>query len=229
MTTLNEGDPALRRAMIVRFSMAIPVLAAVFFIPAGTFAYWEAWVYMAVLLIPGFLAVQSLRRTAPDLLRRRMEMREREMTQRRLVASTSLLFAAIFIVPGLDHRFGWSSVPPLIVFAADAAVLLGFALVWRVFQENRYASRIVRVESGQRVITTGPYAAVRHPMYGGVALMILATPLALGSYWGLLPALSIVPILMVRIHDEERLLESELPGYREYQHKVKHRLIPGIW
>lgn len=229
MPTSELPDRDLRRAMILRFGAAVPVLAAVFFIPAGTLAYWEAWVYMAVLLVPGFLAIQNLRKTAPELLVRRMQMREREVTQSRLVAASSLLFLLIFILPGLDHRFGWSSVPPLVVLAADAVVVLGFALVWRVFRENQYASRVVQVEGGQRVITTGPYASVRHPMYTGVALMILATPVALGSYWALLPALTIVPILMVRIRNEELVLDRDLIGYTEYRRRVKYRLVPGVW
>lgn len=229
MTASELPDRDLRLAMILRFGAAVPVLAAVFFIPAGTLAYWEAWVYMAVLLVPGFLAIQNLRKTSPELLVRRMQMREREVTQSRLVAASSLLFLIIYILPGLDHRFGWSSVPPLVVLAADAVVVFGFALVWRVFRENQYASRVVQVEGGQRVITTGPYASVRHPMYVGVALMILATPVALGSTWGLLPALTIVPILMVRILNEERVLARDLKGYTEYRQQVKYRLVPGVW
>jgi protein-S-isoprenylcysteine O-methyltransferase Ste14 len=158
-----------------------------------------------------------------------MQMREREHAQRRIISLSLLWFVLAFVLPGLDRRFGWSDVPMPVVIAADLLVLLGYGLIVLVFRENQYASRTVRVEQGQRVITTGPYAWVRHPMYLGVTVMYLASPVALGSWWALLPALLIVPILVARILNEEQVLERELPGYREYEQRTRRRLVPGVW
>jgi protein-S-isoprenylcysteine O-methyltransferase Ste14 len=221
--------PGLARKVLIRIALILPVLWAVFFIPAGTLAYWEAWVYLAVLLIPFAFAVLYLFKTSPALLERRMQTREREPAQRRLISLSLLWFILAFILPGLDRRFGWSDVPVPVVLAADLLVLLGYGIVILAFRENQYASRIVQVEQDQQVITTGPYALVRHPMYVGAMLMYGASPLALGSYWALIPALVIVPILVVRIANEEQVLERELPGYPEYRQATRYRLLPGIW
>jgi protein-S-isoprenylcysteine O-methyltransferase Ste14 len=204
-------------------------MGAVFFIAAGTLAYWQAWIYMGVLLIPMFFAFRWLLKNSPELLERRMKFRERDRTQSRIQALAVPYFLLAFIIPGLDQRFGWSSVPPPITLAADVVVVLGYGLIIRVFMENQYAGRTVRVDQGQHVISTGPYAYVRHPMYLGVMLMYLVSPLALGSYWALLPAAMIIPILVVRAVNEERLLDSELKDYPEYRKAVRYRLLPGIW
>ena len=221
--------PGLARKVLIRIALILPVLWAVFFIPAGTLAYWEAWVYLAVLLIPFAFAVLYLFKSSPALLERRMQTREREPAQRRLISLSLLWFILAFILPGLDRRFGWSDVPVPVVLAADLLVLLGYGIVVLAFRENQYASRIVQVEQGQQVITTGPYALVRHPMYLGAMLMYAASPLALGSYWALIPALLIVPILVARIIGEEKVLERDLPGYADYTQRTRYRLIPGIW
>ena len=205
------------------------VLAAVLFIPAGTLKYWEAWVYIAVLLIPMAFAVRYLLRRSPELLERRLQVRERETAQKRVIGAGWILFLAMFILPGLDFRFGWSSVPVPVVLAADLIVLLGYGLIIRVFAENQYAARTVQVEEEQRVIKTGPYAIVRHPMYVGTLMMYLVTPLALGSYWALIPAAFIIPMLVVRIRNEEQVLERDLAGYREYKLETKYRVVPGVW
>ena len=205
------------------------VLAAVLFIPAGTLKYWEAWVYMGVLLIPMSFAVRYLLKHSPELLERRLQVREREATQKRVIGAGWVLFLAMFILPGLDFRFGWSSVPVPVVLAADLIVLLGYGLIIRVFAENQYAARTVQVEEEQRVIKTGPYAIVRHPMYVGTLMMYLVTPLALGSYWALIPAAFIIPMLVVRIRNEEQVLERDLAGYQEYKLETKYRVVPGVW
>ena len=205
------------------------VLAAVLFIPAGTLKYWEAWVYIAVLLIPMAFAVRYLLKHSPELLERRLQVRERETAQKRVIGAGWILFLAMFILPGLDFRFGWSSVPVPVVLAADLIVLLGYGLIIRVFAENQYAARTVQVEEEQRVIKTGPYAIVRHPMYVGTLMMYLVTPLALGSYWALIPAAFIIPMLVVRIRNEEQVLERDLAGYREYKLETKYRVVPGVW
>jgi protein-S-isoprenylcysteine O-methyltransferase Ste14 len=226
-TTLDRSGTA--RKVYVRVVLIVPVLAAVFFIPAGTLAYWEAWLYLGVLLIPFAFVVSYFLRNNRAFLERRMQTREREPAQRRIIGLSFIWFALTFILPGLDRRFGWSDVPVPVVLAADLVVLLGYGLIVLVFRENQYAARIVRVEEGQRVITTGPYAIVRHPMYMGTLLMYLASPLALGSWWALLPALLIIPILVARIRNEEQVLERELPGYPEYSRRVHRRLFPGLW
>ena len=219
----------LRRIVYSRFAIALVVLPLFFFVPAGTVRYWEAWVYLAILLIPVFFVMRYLLRHDPAFLERRMRMREREKPQRRVIALSFLWFFLVFILPGIDQRFGWSDVPVAAVLAADLLVLLGYGVILRVFRENRYASRVVEVTEGQPVIQTGPYAIIRHPMYLGAATMYLATPVALGSWWALLPALLIVPILVLRILNEEKVLAEQLPGYREYMHKTPYRLIPGVW
>ena len=158
-----------------------------------------------------------------------MRMREREREQRLIIKVAYLWFLLAFILPGLDWRWGWSAVPTWLVIVADMLVLAGYGIFLLVLRENRYASRTVQVEQGQRVISSGPYAIVRHPMYIGSMLMYLASPLALGSYWAMLPALLIIPILVARIINEEKVLLRELPGYEEYTRKTVYRLVPGIW
>jgi protein-S-isoprenylcysteine O-methyltransferase Ste14 len=209
--------------------MAIPALGLMLFLPAGTLNYWEAWLYITVLFVPAFFMVQYLIRHDPALLERRMRMKEKEREQRVIIKLSYLYYLAIFLLPGFDKRFGWSDSPVWLTLTASALVILGYVFVMRVFRENSYASRIVEVEHGQKVIDTGPYALVRHPMYLGVTLLYVMTPLALGSYWSLIPALAIFPLLVARILNEEKVLANELAGYREYQKKVKYRIIPFVW
>ena len=213
----------------MRLLVGIPLLMVLFFLPAGTYAYWEAWLYMAMLVAALALVVIYLLNHNPELLARRLRLREREPAQRWIARLSYLYFLLIYLLPSFDRRFGWSNVPAAVVVAADAVVLLGYGLCFLVFKENRFASRIIEVEAGQQVISSGPYGIVRHPMYAGVALMYLFSPLALGSYWAMLPALLIIPILVARIRHEEGLLERELPGYREYAERTKYRLVPGLW
>lgn len=229
MENASPAVPGTARKVFVRVALILPVLMAILFIPAGTLAYWEAWVYLAVLLIPFFFVLGYFLKINPEFLERRMQMRERESAQRRIINLSLLWFILAFILPGLDERFGWSDVPVPVVILADLLVLLGYGLVVLVFRENQYASRTVQVEQGQQVISTGPYALVRHPMYLGAIVMYLASPVALGSYWALLPALAIVPILVARIVNEEQVLARELSGYVEYRQVTRYRLIPGIW
>ena len=221
--------PGLARTVYTRALLAVPALWAILFVPAGTLAYWEAWLYLAILLLPMFFVFRYLLKHDPQLLERRMQMREREVAQRRIITLSYLYFLVAFTLPGFDRRWGWSDVPPLVVIAADLVVMLGYGMFVLVLRENQYAARTIQVEQGQRVISSGPYALVRHPMYLGVTLMYLASPLALGSYWALLPALLIVPILVARIINEEKVLERDLDGYREYKQITRYRLLPGVW
>ena len=222
-------QPGLARTVWTRLLLAIPALGALLFLPAGTLAYWEAWLYLAILLIPMLCVFRYLLKNDPQLLARRMRMRERELAQRRIIAASSLYFLVVFTLPGFDQRWGWSDVPLWAVIAADLVVLFGYGIFISVLRENQYASRTIQVEQGQRVISSGPYALVRHPMYLGVTLMYLASPLALGSYWALLPALLIAPILIARIVNEEKVLDRDLPGYGEYKQVTRYRLLPRVW
>ena len=227
---MDAGEEKILKKKIVLLVPALfLVLGLVFFVPAGTLDYWEAWIYCVVLLVPFLFVLAYLLRTDPELLVRRTRLRENEPAQRRIVGASALLFLIGFLIPGLDRRFGWSEIPVWAVLAADALVILGYALVFLVFRENPFASRVVQVDAGQTVISTGPYAVVRHPMYLGVSIMWLATPVALGSYWAL-PVFLILPFVLVfRIRNEEEVLLRELPGYREYTQVVRYRLIPGVW
>lgn len=219
----------LRKKIILLVPVVFLGLGLIFFVPAGTLDYWEAWVYCAVLLVPFLFVLTYLLRNDPELLVRRMRLNERESAQKRIIRVSSLIFFTGFLIPGLDHHYGWSDIPVEAVLAADILVMVGYALVFLVFRENPFASRVVEVEQGQSVISTGPYALVRHPMYLGTSIMWLATPIALGSFWAL-PIFLILPVVLVyRIMNEEEVLLRELPGYREYTRKVKYRLIPGIW
>jgi protein-S-isoprenylcysteine O-methyltransferase Ste14 len=211
------------------FAVGALGLALLLFGTAGTIAYWEAWLYLAVLFIPIFVVLVYLTLRDPDLLRRRLQSREARPAQRRIIGGAAYIILLALVIPGFDHRFGWSDLPPAVVLAADGIVLLGYLLFIRVLRENSYAARTITVEAGQQVITTGPYRRIRHPMYSAILLIYLATPLALGSIWGVLPALLLPWILAQRATDEERLLAEELPGYRDYLAITKYRFVPGIW
>jgi protein-S-isoprenylcysteine O-methyltransferase Ste14 len=215
--------------VLSRYLMAFFALAAMFFLSAGTLAYWEAWLYLAILFIPMAFVMVYLLKNDPQLLERRMHMREREKAQKRIISFSWLWFLLAFLLPGLDHRFGWSDVPVGVVLLAAGLVLLGYGLVFWVFRANSYASRVIEVAQGQQVIDSGPYAIIRHPMYIGSIVLYVFSPLTLGSWWAMIPALPIIPILVLRILNEEKLLVKDLPGYEAYRQKVKYRLLPGIW
>lgn len=220
----------MERMVITRFSGALLFLCLIFFLSAGTVWYWQAWVYLAILFVPVTFVAAYLFKHSPDLLERRMRTKEKEPRQNLIIRLGLIFFLITFAVPGLDRRFGWTSVPPSVVVLGDVMVIAGYALVAWVFKENRYASRIIEVEKGQTVVTTGPYRIVRHPMYLGTILMYGFTSLALGSYWALIPAVGLmVPVLVARIKNEEEVLARELKGYREYMARTRYRLIPGIW
>jgi protein-S-isoprenylcysteine O-methyltransferase Ste14 len=219
----------LKKIFFGRLLVFFPIWLAVFFLPAGTFAYWEAWVYLAILFIPMILGFAYWIKNDPQLLERRMRMREKKAEQKRIINIFYLCFLITFLLPGFDHRFEWSNVPVVVVIVADIFILIGYGIFFIVVRENRYASRTIEVEQEQKIISSGPYAIVRHPMYLGVLLMCVSSPLALGSYWAMIPSLLIIPLLAGRIWNEENLLVRELEGYQEYLQKTKYRLIPGIW
>lgn len=212
-----------------RVAIAVPMLLVLLFLPAGTFAYWEAWALLAVLLVPGAAALVYLVRHDRALLERRLKSSEPEPRQRLLMRLATAAILVSVIVAGLDRRFGWSDLPAWLVFLADALVLSGYGIFHVVIRANPWASRVVEIESRQQVVTTGPYAVVRHPMYVGTLLIYLAAPLALGSWWGLVPATLLVPTIAARILNEESLLARDLEGYADYATRVRWRLVPGVW
>ncbi len=219
----------LRKAVIIRFAMFFIVLGLLFFLPAGTFNYWEAWVYIFVLSIPMVILVRYLYKHDPQLLERRMRTRERQKTQKWVIGLSWLFFLPAFIIPGFDRRFEWSHVPLAVIVISFLLVLSGYLLFALVLKTNSYASRVIEVEKGQKVITTGPYAIVRHPMYIAVLVIYVFSPLALGSYWAMLPLPLLLILLVFRIKGEEKELLENLEGYKEYVMKTKYRLLPGIW
>jgi protein-S-isoprenylcysteine O-methyltransferase Ste14 len=202
------------------------------FVPAGTARYWQAWIYLAVFFGSSLLITLYLMKKDPALLKRRLSggpTAEKEKTQKIIMFFTTIGFIALLVVPALDHRFGWSRVPFYIVIAGDLLTALGFYIVFLVYKENTFAFATIRVACDQKVISTGPYAVLRHPMYAGSSLYLLGMPLALGSYWGLLVIAAAMPFLIWRLLDKERFLSKNLQGYTEYCAKVRWRLIPGVF
>jgi protein-S-isoprenylcysteine O-methyltransferase Ste14 len=220
---------ALKAKAVLLFSAAFVVLGIMFFLPAGTLDYWQAWAYMAVTLVPAFFVVLYFLHKDPEFLARRLKMKEKEAKQKLVVKAAGIIFVIGFLLPGLDRRFGWSNVPAEWSLAAALIVLLGYLLCFLVFRENSYAGRTIEVVKGQKVISSGPYSLIRHPMYFGTLLLYLATPIALGSYWALPPFLLMLPILVLRILNEEEVLRRELKGYAQYCKKVRYRLLPHVW
>lgn len=215
--------------VILRFSMLLVLMLLLIFLPAGTFRYWQAWVFAAILIIPMIFVLFYFMKFDPEFLLRRAQFKEREKQQKWLVGLTTPVFLAAFLVPGLDYRFSWSDVPIGLVIAADILILLGYLMIFFVFRQNRYASRIIEVSGDQQVITTGWYGVIRHPMYLGVMIMYLPLPLALGSWWGLIPMVVLPAVLVFRIINEEKVLSENLPGYKDYCRQTRYRVLPGIW
>jgi len=225
--TNNLNTKAWRGIVFLAIAMGL-----LLFVPAGSIDYWQAWVYLAVFFGASLLITLYLMRKDPALLRRRLSSgptAEKEKTQKIIMSFTTIGFIALLVVPALDYRFTWSTVPLYTIIAGDILTALGFYIVFLAYKENTFASGIIEVAQDQRVISTGPYAIVRHPMYAGGSLYLLGMPLALGSYWGLLVLAAMMPILIWRLFDEERFLSKNLPGYTEYRAKVRWRLIPRVF
>lgn len=219
----------LKQKALSYFLLGVIISGAFLFIPAGSFDFWQGWVYLGVLFIPGTLASFYFLKHDPKLIERRMRMKEKELTQKGVMALSVPLFIIGFIVPGLDYRFGWSEVPVELIIVSNIIVFLSYIAILQVLKVNSYASRVVEVEKDQKVITTGPYALVRHPMYSALLIMLLATPTALGSYWSYIPFFAFFPLLVIRLLNEEEVLKRDLPGYKEYCKKTTYRLIPYVW
>lgn len=220
-----------RRALVSVFVLT-GVLAVLILLPAGSLSYWQAWVYLAVFFLVSMLITLYLIKNDPALLERRMRggpTAEARPSQKIIMLFLSVGFIALIVVPALDHRYGWSQLPSMVSIVGNVLVVIGFYLIALVYRENTFTAATIQIAEDQKVISTGPYAIVRHPMYGSALLYLLGTPLALGSYWGVLVFLAIIPFLIWRILDEEQALAKDLPGYTEYQRRVRYRLLPMIW
>jgi len=223
----TKSQLGLRTLLMTFFGFII--LAVFFFLPAGTFRYREAWVYLAILFIPMMGTMIYLLKKNPKLLERRLNLKERRAQQKGIIKWAIMIYILAFLLPGFDKRFGWSHLPEWLVILSDVMILVGYSIFFMVMRENSYASRTVEIQDGQKVIRSGPYAIVRHPMYVGVLLLYIFSPLALGSWVALIPMLGMIHFIVLRIKDEEKALVEDLEGYREYSQEVRYRLIPGIW
>lgn len=223
---------ALNRRAVFGIVRTLVILVPAVFAPPWTFHYWQGWACLAAFFVPASIISVWVARNDPALLERRLKAgakAEKEKGQKIVQSITAVVFLADFVIPAFDHRFGWSRVPAIVAVAGDLMMLAGFAIVFVVFRENSFTSGIIEVAENQRVISTGPYALVRHPMYVGGLIMLFGIPLALGSWWGMLVNLPMSAAIVWRLLDEERFLVAELPGYQEYCQKVRWRLIRYIW
>ncbi|MDI3315474.1 MAG: isoprenylcysteine carboxylmethyltransferase family protein [Mycobacterium sp.] len=224
MKTLGKG--------VVSAALGLAAFGLMLFLPAWTFHYWQAWAFLAVFALSTWIPSTYLLRTNPAALERRLRagpFAETRMLQKIIISVLLFSFAAMMVVSALDHRFGWSSVPTTVCLLGDVLVALGLGLAMLVIIQNSYAAANITVEPEQKLVTTGLYGLVRHPMYVGNVILMLGIPLALGSYWGLLFLIPGLAALVLRIRDEEQVLEHELAGYDEYRQKVHYRLVPFVW
>ncbi len=214
---------------LTKYIFGLILVGALLFLPAGTFDYSNGWLFISLLFIPIFIFGVVLFIKVPELLEKRLNSREKENTQKGVVAMSGVLFIFGFVIAGLDYRFSWSSVPTPIVITASVILLVSYALYAEVMRENAYLSRTVEVQKGQKVIDTGLYGIIRHPMYAVTLWLFISIPIVLGSFWSLICFLPYIPLFVIRIKNEEKVLENGLEGYIEYKKRVKYRLIPFIW
>jgi protein-S-isoprenylcysteine O-methyltransferase Ste14 len=222
----------LARKAIRGFAQLIIGLGILLFAPAWTLNFWQAWVFLFVFAASAALITVYLWKEDPNLLERRVKAgpgAEKEKSQRLIQLFASVAFIGMILLPALDHRFSWSDIPLFLVIAGDILIALGFLVIFFVFKENTFTAAVIEVAADQKVISTGPYALIRHPMYAGALILLLGTPLALGSWWGLLMFIPFAVIIVWRLLDEERFLSKYLAGYSEYKKKVRYRLIPFVW
>lgn len=228
MATPPSASSLLPRALL-RLVLGVLSIGALIFGPAGSWGFWPGWLYLGALFGPMLGGLTWMLTQAPELLEARLRMREPRSAQRRVIGLSNAFFLAVILLPGLDWRLRGAPLPPALIVAANVGVVACYGFILWVFRVNHWASRVIEVQEGQQVISTGPYAWVRHPMYSGMVALMFCTPLALGSAWALLPALAVPPLLAARIQDEEAALVEGLPGYAEYRARVRWRLLPGVW
>ena len=214
---------------LVKFFCGLLMVALLIFLPAGTLAYGGGWLLVGLLFGPMFIAGLVMLRKSPEFLKKRLDGKEKQATQKGVVALSGLMFIAGFVVAGLDYRFGWSNMPVPVTVVASVLFLAAYVLYAEVMRENAYLSRTIKVEEGQKVVDTGLYGIVRHPMYMATLLLFIMIPIVLGSWYALIPFAFYPAIIIARLKDEEELLTKDLPGYAEYKQKVKYRILPFIW
>ena len=222
-------ESKLLKEALIKFVSGVILVGVLIFLPAWDLKWKNGWLFMVVLFIPMFLAGMVMLIKAPDLLRSRLKAKETQSEQKDVISCSGIMFLAAFILAGLNHHFGWTSIPGWLVAAAVIVFLLAYCLFGEVLRENRYLSRTIEVQEDQEVVSTGLYGIVRHPMYTATVLLFLAMPLILGCWPSFIIMLVYIPIIVKRIKNEEEVLETELKGYAEYKQKVKYRLIPYIW
>jgi protein-S-isoprenylcysteine O-methyltransferase Ste14 len=232
MVNMARSTRVLTRKALIGLVELLGVMGLVLFGPAGTLHWLEGWVFLFIFLAASLGITLDLMKRDPRLLERRLQagaLAEKKIKQKIIQSLASLAFVSTLVVPALDHRFGWSHVALPVNVLGDGLVCLGFLIVFFVFRENTFASATVDVEAEQKVIDTGPYAWVRHPMYAGALVLLVGIPLGLGSYVGLLTVVPMLAVIVFRLLDEETLLVKELPGYDAYRRRTKYRLVPGVW
>ena len=214
---------------LTKFLGGVILTGALVFLPAGSLGFWQGWLFMGTLFIPIFIAGVVMLTKSPELLRKRLNAKEKEMEQKGVVALSGILFIATFVVAGLNWRYQWSILPEWVTWSATGVFLFSYLIYAEVMRENEFLSRTIEVQEGQRVIDTGLYGIVRHPMYTATTLLFLTMPLILGSLYSFFIILLYLPLIIIRIHHEEKIMEANLPGYTEYKQHTKYRLIPLVW
>lgn len=214
---------------LTKFIFGLILVGLLLFLPAGSFAYPNGWLFIGLLFVPMLFLGVVLLIKSPKLLEKRLGAKEKENTQKGVVAVSGLLFVVGFVIAGLDYRFGWSNVPTWVVIAASVVLLISYALYAEVMRENAYLSRTIEVQENQQVVDTGLYGIVRHPMYAVTIWLFLAIPIVLGSWWSFMIFLPYVAVIVIRIQNEEKVLEAGLEGYTDYKKRVKYRIIPFVW
>ena len=214
---------------LVKFTCGLLLVGLMIFLPAGSWGYSNGWLLVGLLFLPMLIAGFVMLAKSPDFLKKRLDAKEKQATQKGVLAFSGLMFVLGFVLAGLDYRFGWSNMPAWVVVVASVLFLAAYALYAEVMRENAYLSRTIKVEQGQTVVDTGLYGIVRHPMYAVTILLFTMIPLVLGSWYALIVFAFYPVIIVIRLQDEEKLLTAELTGYAEYKQKVKYRLIPFIY
>jgi protein-S-isoprenylcysteine O-methyltransferase Ste14 len=223
---------SLARKSLIGLVELQAAMALLLFVPAGSLSFWEGWIYSILFSLAVITITLYFLKHDPRLIEGRLTagpQAEQELSQKIIQAMAAVLFIAVLIVPALDYRFHWSHMPGALVVVGDFLLMLSFAMIFFVFRENSYAAGTIKVEAQQRVISTGPYRLVRHPMYSAALILFLATPLALASAWGLIVVIPLGAVLVARLENEERYLSAHLPGYDGYRQRVNYRLVPLVW
>jgi protein-S-isoprenylcysteine O-methyltransferase Ste14 len=220
---------SLKTRLIFRSLIAVIFVATFLFLPAGSLRYWQGWVFMAILFLPMPITSAYFLKRDPQLVERRLRTEEKISEQKTIIKWAQLVAFGSLLIPGFDYRFGWSRVPLWLAILSQLLVFAGYLITLWVMKENSFASRTVQVEEGQKVISTGPYRFVRHPMYFGAVLMLLFISPALGSWWALPGFLLVIPFIVLRLRNEEKMLLRDLPGYSDYCLRTRSRLLPLLW